>query len=48
MSLIGWIIRIGVVLGVLSVVHYLATGRLPFGTPQLLQDGDASETLVED
>ncbi len=40
--------RLALVIVVLLVVHYLATGKLPFGTPQILQSDDASEGIIDE
>jgi DMSO/TMAO reductase YedYZ heme-binding membrane subunit len=43
MSEANWLKRLGLLFGVLTVVHYLATGKLPFGTPELLRSDDDSD-----
>jgi len=48
MSKASWIRNLGLILGVLTVVHYLATGKLPFGTPELLRSGEGSEEIVDE
>jgi hypothetical protein len=48
MSKTGWATRLGIVLGSLTVIHYLATGRLPFGTPQILRSEDGSEAAIDE
>jgi hypothetical protein len=48
MSKTGWVTRLGVVIVFLTVVHYLATGKLPFGTPELLRSDGASEGMVDE
>lgn len=48
MSKTGWMKRLGVLAGVFLVVHYLATGKLPFGTPELLRSDDASERVIDE
>ena len=48
MNKTGWLKRLGLVSGLLVVVHYLATGKLPFGTPELLRSEDASEGMVDE
>ena len=48
MSKASWIRNFGLLLGVLTVIHYLATGKLPFGAPELLRPGEGSEEHVEE
>ena len=48
MSKTGWAKRLGLVVGLLTFIHYLATGRLPFGTPELLRSDEGSEAIVDE
>lgn len=48
MSKTGSATRLALVIGALVVVHYLATGKLPFGTPELLRSDEASEGIIDE
>ena len=48
MSKTGWATRLALVIGLSIVVHYLATGKSPFGTPQILRSDEASEEIIDE